>query len=179
MELLDGEPLGARVARGPLPLGDAVSIPLATLGAMSAIHGIAHRDLKPSNIYLTPHGVKLLDFALARSIDSALAATRDSLTVAGVIVGTPRYMLPEQAAGDAVDARSDLFALGALLYEMLSGRPAFAGDTAVRVLHAVIYDPPPPPHLLGATTPPLYDSESVIPYCPGTGWDPADSTGIY
>jgi eukaryotic-like serine/threonine-protein kinase len=146
MELLDGEPLGARVARGPLSPADTATIALQVLAALDALHarGVIHRDLKPSNLFLTPHGVKLLDFGLARPMASALgtdAATQ--LTQAGVIVGTPNYMAPEQVLGQTLDVRADLFALAAMLFEMLSGKVAFGGATIVDVLHAVLHEQPP------------------------------------
>lgn len=143
MELLSGEPLSARVAQGPLPVREALEITHGILAALSALHrrGILHRDLKPSNVFLTDHGAKLLDFGVARAINDT-QATMMSLTGEGTIVGTPRYMSPEHASGEPVDARTDIFAVGAILYEMLSGRAAFGGDTAVQVLHAVMYEQP-------------------------------------
>ena len=146
MELLAGEPLGARVARGPLSPADTSTIALQVLDALDALHarGLIHRDLKPSNLFLTPHGVKLLDFGLARPIASSLgeeSATR--LTEAGAIVGTPNYMAPEQVRGEALDSRADLFALAAMLFEMLSGKVAFDGATMIDVLHAVLHEQPP------------------------------------
>ena len=103
-----------------------------------------HRDLKPSNLFLTPHGVKLLDFGLARPIASSLGAdSATRLTEAGAIVGTPNYMAPEQVRGEALDARADLFALAAMLFEMLSGKVAFDGATMIDVLHAVLHEQPP------------------------------------
>jgi serine/threonine protein kinase len=148
MELLEGEALAERLRRGPLNVSDAVPIGLGMLSALSALHarGIVHRDLKPSNVFLTPHGVKLLDFGLARPTDPALAASLGSaaeLTRTGMLVGTPRYMSPEQVTGEAVDARSDLFAAGAILFEMLAGRPAFGGHNVVEILHATLYEQPP------------------------------------
>jgi serine/threonine-protein kinase len=144
MELLEGEALSERLRRGPLGAGEAVEIALAILSALAALHarGIVHRDLKPSNVFLTAHGVKLLDFGLARphhdEVDTVTGVTR-----AGVAVGTPRYMAPEQIVGEAVDARSDLFAAGAILFEMLAGRPAFEGRSVLEVLHATRYEQPP------------------------------------
>ena len=146
MELLDGEALSERLQRGPLKVSEAVPIALAILSALAALHarGIVHRDLKPSNVFLTPHGVKLLDFGLARpEIDAALARDDDGVTRTGIVMGTPRYMAPEQASGAPVDARSDLFAAGAILFEMLAGRPAFGGRTILEVLHATRYEQPP------------------------------------
>ncbi|MGQ0735263.1 MAG: protein kinase domain-containing protein [Acidobacteriota bacterium] len=144
MELLTGEPLSERLERGALPVREAVQVAQQVLAALSALHlrGIVHRDLKPSNIYLTGQGAKLLDFGVARAGADA-QMTMMSLTQPGTVLGTPRYMAPEHASGEPVDARSDLFSVGAVLYEMLAGRPAFGGDTTVRVLHAVMHDQPP------------------------------------
>jgi serine/threonine protein kinase/tetratricopeptide (TPR) repeat protein len=145
MELLEGEPLSARLGRGSVPLPESIDIMLAVLAALGAIHaqGIVHRDLKPSNIFLTPHGVKLLDFGLARGVEEASDQTHDRLTKAGTLMGTPHYMSPEQLTGEALDARSDLFAAGAVLYELLTGRTAFPGRTTAHVFHGVLYEPLP------------------------------------
>jgi eukaryotic-like serine/threonine-protein kinase len=144
MELLEGESLADRLRRGPLRVSEAVPIALGILAALSALHsrGLVHRDLKPSNVFLTPHGVKLLDFGLARP-EPAGSDTAPALTRTGVVIGTPHYMAPEQAMGEVVDARSDLFAAGAILFEMLAGRPAFGGRTIVDVLHATLHEQPP------------------------------------
>ena len=148
MELLEGESLGERLTRGALSVAEAVPIALAILAALEALHarGIVHRDLKPSNVFLTPHGVKLLDFGLARPSEpptGRVVARAHELTRTGMVLGTPRYMAPEQVTGDGLDARSDLFAVGAMLFEMLAGRPAFAGRNAVEILHATLYEQPP------------------------------------
>ena len=152
MELLDGESLGQRLARGALPLGEAVQIASAILHALDALHrrSIVHRDLKPSNIFLTAAGVKLLDFGLARSItpevvssEEATVAWEQSLTRSGTIIGTPHYMSPEQILGRRVDARSDVFAAGAVLFEMLSGRRPFESQAIMSVLHSIVYDQKP------------------------------------
>src|SRR5207249_492027 len=129
MELLEGEGLADRLRRGPLSVAEAVPIGLDMLAALAALHarGIVHRDLKPSNVFLTTHGVKLLDFGLARpELERSDSSTTD-LTRTGIVIGTPRYMAPEQVTGAPLDARSDLFALGAILFETLAGRPAFEG----------------------------------------------------
>ena len=143
MELLEGQSLADRLASGPMPLADGAAVALTVLAVLDALHrrGMLHRDLKPSNIFLTAHGVKLLDFGLARTIATSLDET--GLTLPGVVLGTPRYMAPEQARGLPVDARTDLFAMGAVLFEMLSGRPAFDGPTAIDILHAVLHAHPP------------------------------------
>jgi serine/threonine protein kinase/tetratricopeptide (TPR) repeat protein len=148
MELLDGEPLSDRLRGGALLVAEAVPAALGVLSALGALHskGIVHRDLKPSNVFLTPHGVKLLDFGLARPADSTITASATSLTELtqpGTLVGTPRYMAPEQVTGQEVTFRTDLFALGALLFEMLAGQPAFAGKTVVEVLYATLHEQPP------------------------------------
>ena len=146
MELLAGESLGARLGRGPLTAADAANISLQTLDALEALHtrGLIHRDLKPSNLFLTPHGVKLLDFGLARPMASGRDGdTGTVLTMAGSLVGTPNYMAPEQVRGEALDGRTDLFAMAALMFEMLAGRVAFGGATIVDILHAVLHEQPP------------------------------------
>jgi serine/threonine protein kinase/tetratricopeptide (TPR) repeat protein len=145
MELLDGEALSERLRRGPMSASEAVPIGLGVLAALAALHtrGIVHRDLKPSNVFLTVHGVKLLDFGLARPEPDGSLGPATGLTRTGIVMGTPRYMAPEQVTGEAVDARSDLFAAGAILFEMLAGRPAFGGRTVLDVLHATRYEQPP------------------------------------
>jgi len=147
MELLEGESLGERLRRGPMSVSEAVPIGLGILAALQALHAraIVHRDLKPSNVFLTPHGVKLLDFGLARtSLDDAKTpSSLSELTRTGMVMGTPRYMAPEQVTGEGLDARSDLFAAGAILFEMLAGRSAFGGRNAVEILHATLHEQPP------------------------------------
>ena len=144
MELLDGEPLSARLARGALPASESGQIALSVLGALGALHqkGIVHRDLKPSNIFLAQHGVKLLDFGLARPFLAAVASPDIDLTMPGVVMGTPRYMSPEQIDGGLADARSDLFVLGSVLYEMVTGRRAFGGDSVFAVARAITSEEP-------------------------------------
>ena len=145
MELLEGERLTEHMTRGALHVDEAVSIATDVLAALSAIHarGIVHRDLKPSNVFLTHHGVKLLDFGLARPELDHTVDTAAGLTRTGIVMGTPRYMAPEQVTGDPVDARTDLFAVGAILFEMLAGRPAFSGRSVVEIINATLTEQPP------------------------------------
>ncbi len=140
MELVDGETL-----KCPLPVAEALRLGIQIVTALEAAHerGITHRDLKPANIMVTRAGIKLLDFGLAKATarDEQVTITQ---TQAGTIVGTASYMSPEQAQGRAVDARSDIFSFGALLYEMLSGRQAFPGDSLASTLVSVLRDEPAP-----------------------------------
>jgi len=139
MERLEGEPLAARLGRGAVPLGETVQMGLEVLAALEALHrrGITHRDLKPSNIFLTPHGAKVLDFGV--SLGQPGDVTRLPLTTPGAMVGTPKYMAPEQVLGSVVTASTDLFATGAILYEMLSGAAAFEADSIHAVLEHVLH----------------------------------------
>jgi serine/threonine protein kinase/tetratricopeptide (TPR) repeat protein len=148
MELLEGEPLSDRLARRPLSVEEGVALGRGILSALQALHatGVVHRDLKPSNVFLTPHGVKLLDFGLARPLPQELTRSIEAgteLTRPGLLVGTPRYMAPEQVLGHEVDARTDLFSAAAILYEAVAGRPAFLGTTVVEVLSATLHEQPP------------------------------------
>ena len=143
LEYMEGTPL-----YGPLGVEEVVrlAVQIATALETAHRHGILHRDLKPGNILVTrnqgasdPPIAKLLDFGLAKSLVSAADAT---LTVEGTIAGTAAYMSPEQAQGKSVDARSDVFSLGAVLYELISGQRAFRGDTSAEVMSAVLRDKP-------------------------------------
>ena len=145
MELLEGEALSNRIARQPLTVGEAIALASGILDALAAIHraNVVHRDLKPSNVFLTPHGVKLLDFGLARGGETDPEKTAMQLTTPGTIVGTPRYMAPEQWLQSAVGPSADIFSCGAMLFEMLTGKPAFNGDSLPALCHAVAHDHPP------------------------------------
>jgi non-specific serine/threonine protein kinase len=149
MELLEGESLAARLERGPVSPAVAVHVTEQILSALGAMHQeqLVHRDLKPSNIFLTAQGAKLLDFGLAKetriAAEGSSATTESALTRAGTIVGTPAYMAPEQLHGQRADPRTDLFAAGAVLFEMLSGRRAFAGRTPLEIYHRTLYEQPP------------------------------------
>ncbi len=144
MEMLEGDPLDQRLSTGPLPLREALETTLGILAALEALHGrgIVHRDLKPSNVFLTPHGVKILDFGLARS-SAAPGGTDITLTTPGTVLGTPRYLAPEQWAGDPATPRSDIFVVGAILYESVSGSPAFGGTGIPEIYHSVTQTQPP------------------------------------
>jgi TolB-like protein/tetratricopeptide (TPR) repeat protein/predicted Ser/Thr protein kinase len=145
MELLDGEPLTDVLKRGAMSVDRAVPMAAEMLAALGAIHArsIVHRDLKPSNVFVTRHGVKLLDFGLARPEADPTLDPAAGLTRTGIVMGTPRYMAPEQVNGEPVDARTDLFAVGAILFEMLAGRPAFNGRSVVEILNATLTEQPP------------------------------------
>jgi Tol biopolymer transport system component len=156
MELVDGETLQSRLGLGPLPLADVLRYGAEIADALDRAHrsGIAHRDLKPGNVMVTKSGVKLLDFGLARAIAPVFpgggvsglktATAYEPLTHEGAIVGTLQYMAPEQLEGKPADARSDVFALGCVLYEMASGRRAFAGSSAAAVASGILHADAPP-----------------------------------
>jgi diguanylate cyclase (GGDEF)-like protein len=143
LELLEGRTLRERLAQhGAIPLPEVLSLAGQLLGALAAAHdkGIVHRDLKPENLFFTNDGkIKVLDFGLAKVLVGDQPGTEK-----GVVLGTVGYLAPEQARAQAVDARSDLFAVGAILYELASGRPAFRGASPVETLHAIIHDEPAP-----------------------------------
>ena len=144
MELVDGQPLGARLAGGPLPTADLVEIARQTAEALEEAHahGITHRDIKPGNLMVTPRGrVKVLDFGLARMERRETAETMLA-TKEGSALGTVPYMSPEQAMGREVDGRSDLFSLGAVIYEMATGRRAFGGTHAAAITDQILHSQP-------------------------------------
>ena len=148
MELLRGETLRERLAAGALPVRKAIDVAVQLARGLATAHaaGIVHRDLKPENIILLPDGlVKILDFGLARQIAGApeSTATVTATTDPGSVLGSAGYMAPEQVRGEPADARTDIFALGAVLYEMLTGRRAFARDTPVEAMTAVLREEPP------------------------------------
>src|SRR5262245_1936282 len=152
MELLEGETLHSRLAKGPLPWRKAVEVGAAIAEGLAAAHakGIVHRDIKPGNLFLTADGrLKILDFGLAKVEPGRPASqveTRSSSpgqTQTGAVLGTPAYMAPEQVRSLPTDARSDLFSLGCVLYEMVSGRRPFTGQTHADVAAAILHDDPP------------------------------------
>ncbi len=149
MELLDGEPLDRVIDRGPLPIATALDYALQIASALEAAHGggLVHRDIKPANVIVTRAGlVKVLDFGVAKLLEAVpTSETMTALVTAPqTTVGTPAYMSPEQAEGRLIDGRSDIFALGCVLYEMLTGRRPFSGDSGASVISAILRDQPAP-----------------------------------
>lgn len=162
MELVEGETLADHLLAGELPIADALRLALQIAEALKAAHkrGIIHRDLKPANIKITPDGIiKVLDFGLAKQFQDTSeeidteAATLHALTMAGGVIGTPAYMAPEQALGQAADRRADLFSFGAIFYEMLTAQRAFSGPTLAAIMHAVLSTNPTSPRRLRPAVP--------------------------
>ena len=152
MEYLDGETLADRLRKGPLPPEQVLKYGIEICKGLEKAHrsGVIHRDLKPSNIMLTTAGLKLMDFGLAKPISPAVSGltqaastAQNPLTAEGKVIGTLHYMAPEQAEGKEADQQSDIFSLGAVLYEMTTGKRAFAGDTALSVISAILQKEPP------------------------------------
>src|SRR5437867_2720676 len=154
-ELIEGETLRQRLMRGSIEVGEAVDIAIQVASALAAAHraGIEHRDIKPENIMLRPDGyVKVLDFGIAKLAESAFAeATTDRQepmtligTILGSVLGTVRYMSPEQACGEHIDQSTDIWSLGVVLYEMVTGHAPFTGDTPQDVMFAILEKEPPP-----------------------------------
>jgi serine/threonine protein kinase len=150
LEYLEGETLAARLRRGPMRLQELLRCALEVADALSQAHrqGLVHRDLKPANVMLTKSGAKVLDFGLARAVGfpggQVPGTLTAPLTTEGMIMGTYPYMSPEQLQGREVDARSDIFSLGAVLYEMASGQQAFAGESTASIIAAVLERQPRP-----------------------------------
>ena len=165
MEYVRGETLSARLAQGPLAVGEAISYARDIADAVEAAHhaGIIHRDLKPSNIILTERGAKLLDFGLAKlhrasaAIGGDESTQTDDLSQDGAVIGTLRYLAPEVLKGAEADARSDVFSLGAVLYEMLSGEPPFKGANNARIIAAILTEEPRPLLELRPELPPTFE----------------------
>jgi Tol biopolymer transport system component len=168
MEMLEGESLADRLKKGALPLEQVLKLGQQIASALDAAHrqGIVHRDLKPGNVMLTKSGAKLLDFGLARTASegqaplgglSALATEAKPLTTEGTILGTFQYMAPEQLEGQEADARTDIFALGAVLYEMATGRRAFVGGSKTSLIAAIVSQQPAPISSVVSMAPPALD----------------------
>ena len=177
MEFLEGETLAARLTRSPMPLQEVFRVGIAIAEALAAAHrhGIVHRDLKPGNIMLTKSGAKLMDFGLAKSLSMATSGSAGNppsftavatlsgpsplspLTTAGNIVGTVQYMSPEQIEGKEADARSDIFALGSVLYEMASGKRPFEGKSQISLASAILEKDPAPITVINPQVPVSYE----------------------
>ena len=168
MEYLEGETLAQRLLKGPLPLEQVLQFAIEIADALDKAHrkGITHRDLKPGNIMITKSGTKLLDFGLAKLKQEAtpanvplseLPTANDPLTAEGSIVGTMQYMAPEQLEGKEVDARTDIFAFGAVVYEMATGKRAFEGKTQASLIAKILETDPVPMAALQPMTPPALD----------------------
>ena len=161
-ELLEGETLRQQLERGPLPVRKVIDYGVQIAHGLAAAHdkGIVHRDLKPENLFITKNGrIKILDFGLAKLIQSrpdpdGIAPTQTRGTDPGMVVGTVGYMSPEQVRGKAVDHRADIFAFGAILYEMLAGKRAFQRPTSADTMSAILNEDPPGISQIVQTTPP-------------------------
>jgi len=163
MEYVDGELLSARIARGPIPLREVIEIGIQVADALDEAHsrGIVHRDIKSANLMRTERGlVKVLDFGLAKFIGGGSAGdvTQAQMTMAGIVVGTVSYMAPEQALGRPVDHRVDLFSLGVVLFELLTGRMPFDGTTPTEIIDHILHEVPPPPSQYMTGIPPALDA---------------------
>ena len=189
LELLEGESLADRLSRGPLPLSQALRTGRDVCAALAAAHrkGIVHRDLKPANVFLSSSGTKLLDFGLAKlrerveEREISKLPTRDAppLTGAGSVVGTLGYMAPEQLEGKPADARTDVFALGSVLFEMVTGRRAFAGETSASLIAAILTSEPPPASTLRDVSPLALDRaiRTCLAKDPDQRWQSAADLG--
>jgi len=189
MEYLEGETLSARLQKGPLPLDQTLRYAIEIADALDKAHrkGITHRDLKPGNIMLTKSGAKLLDFGLAKLTQLHSAAngplsqlpTKESITEQGVILGTLQYMAPEQIEGGEIDARTDIFAFGVVVYEMATGKKAFEGKTQASLMAKILETDPPSMASLQPMTPAAFDR--VIKTClakePDERWQTASDLG--
>jgi Tol biopolymer transport system component len=172
MELIEGETLGSRLLKGPLTTAELLRYSIQISDALDKAHkrGIIHRDLKPGNIMLTKAGVKLLDFGLAKMSDekisadvSQLATKHRELTQEGTILGTLQYMAPEQLEGKETDSRTDIFALGSVIYEMATGKKAFEGSSQASLIAAILKEEPTPLSQIQPLTPPIL--ERLVKIC--------------
>jgi serine/threonine protein kinase len=172
MEYLEGETLTDRLAKGPLPLDEALGVAIAIADALDKAHrqGVVHRDLKPGNVMLTGSGPKLLDFGLAKSQAALPAGTSVTMTIPGTILGTMQYMAPEQLDGAEADRRTDIFAFGVVMHEMVTGKKAFEGRSQVLLISAIATADPPPLSRVQPESPPALDH--VVKTC--LEKDPAD-----
>jgi Tol biopolymer transport system component/predicted Ser/Thr protein kinase len=194
MEYLEGETLSERLAKGPLAFDSVLRYGLEIADALDKAHrqGIVHRDLKPGNVMLTKSGVKLLDFGLAKMVAPSAArsgasltalpteARRSNLTEEGTILGTFQYMAPEQLEGRDADSRTDIFAFGAVLYEMATGKKAFSGRSQASLISSIMGSEPPPVSTVAPMTPPAFDR--VVRTClakdPDDRWQTAHDIAV-
>jgi len=179
MEYLDGAPLAAAIGVGPLPLGSVARLAVEVLDALGAAHakGIVHRDLKPDNLFVTPAGrPKILDFGIAK-LQPELGG---SSTRTGALLGTPHYMAPEQAAGRAIDPRTDLYAMGVILFECATGTKPFLGDSLFDVLRKQVDTPPPRPSALRPDLPPPLEQVilAALAKLPEQRWQSAQAMSL-
>ena len=162
MELLQGLTLSSRIGGKPMPVPETIAIASRICDALAAAHqsGIIHRDIKPGNIFITTSGqVKLLDFGLAKVVEQEdVTARRDRLTRSGTTIGTVAYMSPEQVLGEDLDARTDLYSFGAVLYEMLTGVPPFRGRSGAEISDSILHGTPAPPMRLNPDVPPALEA---------------------
>jgi eukaryotic-like serine/threonine-protein kinase len=188
MEYLEGETLSDRVGKGPLPLEQTLRYGVEIADALNKAHrqGIVHRDLKPANVMITKSGIKLLDFGLAKAMTPAAEKgsltslpTHQGLTQEGTILGTFQYMAPEQLEGKDADARTDIFAFGAVLYEMATGRKAFSGTSQASLISAIMQNDPPPISTVQPMTPPALDrvARKCLAKDPEDRWQSAGDLG--
>jgi len=188
LEYLEGKTLADRLARGSVPIGEVLKIGAEVAAALETAHasGIVHRDLKPANVILTKSGAKLLDFGLAKPGAGPTSGAADtvtlteSLTEEGFIVGTFQYMAPEQLEGKEADGRTDIFALGALLYEMATGRSAFEGESRASIIASVMNSDPQPISKLQPLSPPALDRlvQCCLAKNPSERWQTAHDVGL-
>ena len=193
MEYLEGETLSDRLVKGPLAFDQVLRYGLEIADALDKAHrqGIVHRDLKPGNVMLTKSGVKLLDFGLAKAVAPAAARSGVSatelptqmgrdLTAEGTILGTFQYMAPEQLEGRDADGRTDIFAFGAVLYEMATGKKAFSGRSQASLISSIMGSEPAPVSTIAPTTPPAFDrvARTCLAKDPDDRWQTARDVGL-
>ena len=188
MEYLEGQTLAERLQKGAMPIERVLKVGMEIADALDKAHrqGIVHRDLKPANIMLTSAGAKLMDFGLAKPTPATFKADVDTptlskrLTIEGTIVGTFQYMAPEQLEGKEADVRSDVFAFGAILYEMATGQPPFQGKNPASIVAAILALEPTPIPTLRPTSPPEFDrlTRTALAKNPDERWQSAHDIGI-